>query len=381
MGNVFVIGGNHHNTLGVIRSLGEKGLNPKVIIQTDDKNPYVSYSRYISECWIAGTDREVLDILRSQGQKFGDRAVLIACSDGLSSLIDLNRSELLQWYYLPEAGEDGRITTLMDKETMSLLAKQVGLLVPDSIATDTEADNVIEIPMPWIIKPLISKNGRKTDIERIYSTQEWTEYCKHHKIQVQVQQLIDKDFEYQLIGLSLNGGEEVIIPGLSYIIRPASNTNTGFLHYRPLDESYDEVLRKGRSFLKATGYSGLFSLEFLRGKDGKDYFMEINFRNDGNAICVTASGTNLPYIWYLYHTKGDYQHEIATSRVNPVYVMPEFEDFRFVSHFKMGLIKWLRDVHKTDRFMDYDKNDKAPFRRMLRVFLGRGFRKIEGKVI
>lgn len=38
-----------------------------------------------------------------------------------------------------------------------------------------------------------------------------------------------------------------------------------------------------RYFIRDLGYSGLFSLEFIRDKSGKDYFMELNMRNDGNA--------------------------------------------------------------------------------------------------
>ena len=44
---VIVIGINHHNTLGVVRSLGYKGLKSHVIIMCRQKNPYVCYSKYI----------------------------------------------------------------------------------------------------------------------------------------------------------------------------------------------------------------------------------------------------------------------------------------------------------------------------------------------
>ena len=223
---------------------------------------------------------------------------------------------------------------------------------------------------------MLSKNGQKSDIERIYSDSEWDDYCKRHEAQVQIQQLIDKDYEYQLIGLSLNGGEKVIIPGLSYVIRPAETTNTGFLHYIPLTDTYNAIVEKGKQFLKATGYSGLFSLEFLRGKDGKDYFMEINFRNDGNAICVTASGVNLPYIWFLNQTGGDYEGEIAKSTVKSVYVMPEFEDIRLLKQCKLDFVTWLKDIHRTDRFMEYDKHDMIPFFYLFKDFCVRGIKKL-----
>lgn len=39
--NIIVIGGNHHNTLGVIRLLGYKGLRPYVILITNNNKPYI----------------------------------------------------------------------------------------------------------------------------------------------------------------------------------------------------------------------------------------------------------------------------------------------------------------------------------------------------
>lgn len=376
MMDVYIVGGNHHNALGVIRSLGEKGIKPNVIIQCEESIPYIGKSKYIHNSWIVKTDDEVIHILKQQGKLLTQKAVLIACSDNLSSLIDLHHNELNQWFLLPGSAEQGRITYLMDKEVMSDLAREVGFVVPPSVAVDIKTTKQINVTFPWIIKPLLSKNGQKSDIERIYSELEWKDYCKNHKIPVQVQQLIDKDYEYQLIGLSLKGGEEVIIPGLSHVIRPAATTNTGFLHYVPLTKTYDAIVEKGKQFLKATGYSGLFSLEFLRGKDGKDYFMEINFRNDGNAICVTASGVNLPYIWYLYQAGGDYKGEISKSSVNQVYVMPEFADVRLVIQRNLALITWLKDIHRTDRFMEFDKHDKIPFFYLFKDFCERGIKKL-----
>ena len=44
---VIVIGGNHHNTLGVLRSLGEKGVFSELILVTSSKYPYVKYTYYL----------------------------------------------------------------------------------------------------------------------------------------------------------------------------------------------------------------------------------------------------------------------------------------------------------------------------------------------
>jgi len=371
---VVVIGGNHHNTLGVIRSLGEKGILSDVIIMTPEEKPYVSLSKYIKSYKIVQTEQQVLDELYAY--KADRKPVVIACADALSSLLDCHYNDLSERFFLPGSKKQGDITRLMDKEVMTELARDIGFCIPLSSSVDTKDKNKkIDIPLPWIIKPLVSKNGQKADIERIYSEEEWANYCERHDSTVQVQQLIDKEFEYQLIGLSLNDGNEVIIPGVSYVIRPAATTNTGFLHYIPLDESHQQVLEKGKVFLKETGYSGLFSLEFLRGKDCKDYFMEINFRNDGNAICVTAAGFNLPYIWYLYQTGGDYRNEINKNKLKSVYVMPEFTDLVYVIRGQLNLFTWLKDIYRTGRFMEYDKKDKAPFFCLLLQFIQYGVKK------
>ena len=259
----------------------------------------------------------------------------------------------------------GKITELQNKGLMTELAHKIGFCVPQSLTCNTDMID-IDIPLPWIIKPLWSKNGKKSDIKRIYSYEDWSKYRhEDHLREVQIQQLIEKEFEYQLIGLSLKGGQEVVIPGYSNVIRPAETTNTGFLRYAKLENDFSDIVNISKKFLLATGYSGLFSLEFLRGTDGRDYFMEINFRNDGNAICVTSAGVNLPYIWYLYNTGQDYDAYLKTVKLKTVYVMPEIEDLGQLWHKKVSVWKWIRDFVRTDSFMEFSRKDPKPFFHLL----------------
>ena len=47
--HVIIIGGSHHNTLGVIRALGYKGLKNQIhLILEGDSNSFVSKSRYLN---------------------------------------------------------------------------------------------------------------------------------------------------------------------------------------------------------------------------------------------------------------------------------------------------------------------------------------------
>lgn len=361
MNKVIIIGGDHHNTLGVIRALGYKGIKPVVVLITKAEKNYIGHSKYILSLVKVESEEGALKYLL-ENRADNNGAVVIACSDGASSMLDLNRDKLKEYYSLPGTVIQGRITSVMDKQAMTELGKSVRFEVPNSWVVDRDNPNVEDVSFPCITKPLLSITGQKSDIKICKSKEELLEALQNGFGQkYQVQQFLDKDFEYQLIGLSLNQGEEIIIPGCSRCIRPCPGTNTGFLHYEALDSINPPIIACKR-FIREVGYSGLFSLEFLRDKGGKDYFMEMNFRNDGNAICVTASGTNLPYLWYLANIGSDYKSELEKSAFKPVYVMPEFADFKnFVANRKISLWKWFSDIAKTDCFMEFERQDPKPF--------------------
>ena len=357
---VIVFGGNHHNTLGVVRSLGEKHIFPYVFLVSTLKSSLVLKSRYLKEGKIFKGHEEALEYIIGHFSNETHKPVIICTSDQASSYVDLYYDRLREGFLFPNGGEQGRITSLMDKEKMINLATETGLNIAKSW---TVTDNAVprDIEYPCITKPLASIQGSKADIKICRNNEELLDYFRQQRegSKIQVQKYIEKDFEYQLIGCSLKGGQQVIIPGFTTIIRSASTTNTGFLKYAPVSElNYDA--EKCIAFIRACNYSGLFSLEFIRGKDQADYFLEINFRNDGNAYTVTAAGMNLPYIWVLSLTGSSIREEISRE-IKQTVMMPELVDINHVLSRKISLKKWLKDVRTTDCFLYYHKEDKRPF--------------------
>lgn len=83
-------------------------------------------------------------------------------------------------------------------------------------------------------------------------------------------------------------------------------------------------------------------------------------RNDGNGICVTGAGVNLPYIWYQYCAGEDYKKEWSKG-VNDIFVMPEFDDFLLVLKRKVSMNTWWKDYKRTTTFMEYSKDDPKPY--------------------
>lgn len=366
MNKVVVIGGDHHNTLGVVRGLGERGVKSDLIYVTASKFSFVNYSKYVQNSTKVIDDSEIVGVLLSQYKAETEKPVVICCTDRSAGIIDEYYEKLKDLFSLPGANQQGRISKLMNKKVMADLAIEAGLRIPQSLYITDLSQSLSDVKLPCIIKPIESRNGSKTEIAICKTREEFLQYAQSYNLtHEQIQEFIDKDFEYQLIGCSTK--REVIIPGVSKILRPCKGSNTSFLHYIPLEDGFCEI-EKCKEFVRRTGYHGLFSLEFLRDKNGKDFFMEINFRNDGNAICVTAAGMSLPYIWYLDCIGADYSQE-SKKEIIPVYVMPDMAELKLLLTRQISIKENISDFRKTDRFMEYDKNDPKPFWKLVKYHL------------
>ena len=208
MNKVILFGGNHHNGLGIIRSLGRKGIYPDVLIHTDlpEEKCHILKSKYINSYKYVRTCEDGIDYLKEQRKETSSKPVIICYSDGGASAIDMHYDELKDYYCLPGCGINSYLTGLMNKETMAQMAVKAGLDVPDTILVE-EGIVPSTVPLPCITKPLSSIEGDKADIKICRNREELKNVVRGSKCKrFQVQRFIEKDFEYQLIGLSTGGG-------------------------------------------------------------------------------------------------------------------------------------------------------------------------------
>lgn len=374
---IVVIGGDHHNTLGIIESFGEKGIKSYAIIITSRKHSYVCRSKYVADGWCCHEDKEVVECLLRNFTDKTDKAVAFTTSDHAACILDENYASLCEILHIPTTLPHGNLAEWMSKEKMSALAKEVGLNVPETwLVTNNALPSGIEYPV--ITKAISSVAGTKANIKICQNKSELFNFLQNQKHcpEIQVQRFIDKAFEFQLLGCSINHGEDIIIPGRTHIDRPNGLDNTFFLSFDKCEHQLSPLIEKTKEFIRRTGYSGLFSVEFLRDKNGNDFFTEMNFRNDGNAICVTAAGTNIPYIYYLATIGQDYKTEIKNSEVKKIYLMPEFYYFQRLLAGEISIKEWIRNVRKTNCYTTYFKNDKKPFVYFLAQKVHRIFEKI-----
>ena len=359
---VVVFGGNHHNALGVIRALGRKKL--EVFFLTSAKKSFVAKSKYITETIFLEKDEDAPQVLLNRFASETEKPVIVCCGDGFAAIIMNSREMLKDAFIMPyaEVYEKGNV---FDKGFQADVARECGIEMPQSRVFDLSvAKELVEKwnVFPCIVKPLDSLTalGGKDDIRIAENSEELNAaLTRTHASKIQIQQYIKKTMEFQLIGCSLDEGRKVIIPGFTHILRQPPNTNTGFLKYCSCEKlKYD--LSKIKDFMRRVGYSGLFSAEFLRDEKG-DYFMEVNFRNDGNAYVVSQAGVNLPYLWVYYCCKGKLPPDEPVTIKRETYFMPELQDIRNVRHGNLSLFTFIRDWFRTRAHAVFDLMDLKPF--------------------
>ena len=363
MYDTLIIGGDHQNTLGVIEALGQKNILSNVIILCNNPSSFVLKSKYVRQGWTCSNEEDVLKCIQINFPHKKNRTIAFACSDDAAFILDNNYEKLKHLIIIPTIKFPGTLISWTDKEKMTETAKSLGITVPASwVICDKHIPK--DLIYPCVIKPITSVHHGKAGFAKCFNKEELQSYldAKIDCEPIQVQQLINKDFEFQFLGCSLNGGETIIIPGRTHIKTTTRFNNLVFLKYDICEPSFGRAIEQSKSFIRETGYSGLFSIEYMRGKDGNDYFLEMNFRNDGNGIAVTSSGTNLPFIWYLYNSGGDYHKEIKGSSVKTTYMMPEYSFFMSMLNGDVSFREWFSNLKKTNCYLTRFKDDMQPYK-------------------
>ncbi|MBQ7622258.1 MAG: hypothetical protein IJS66_00780, partial [Bacteroidales bacterium] len=155
---VYVIGGDHYNTYGIIRSLGAAGIKSRVLVLgCGSRRSFVLRSRHAAGGGGFLAHAEALDYLEKNRPESG-KGIVICCSDEALELVLDNYSRLSKDYILPVCSDYGETARLMNKSAITSLAASFGMKVPQS---HTVKDRAIPegIGYPCITKPLVSTAG------------------------------------------------------------------------------------------------------------------------------------------------------------------------------------------------------------------------------
>lgn len=351
--SAIVIGDSFNNTLGLIRSLGEGGIEQTLILVGESDRMCVGKSKYLkkSQIFCIKTIEECLPILLQLNNGMHNQ-VLLCTNDPAATFIDEHENELSELFITPMSGR--HLGKYLNKEAQCMLAEECGFDVPLSI-TYSYGDTFPEsIGFPLLLKPLYSTKGSKSDIHICYTRNELEQLiqtdstCKNYL----VQEFIEKEYEINIIGISTDRG--VLAPGGIQKIRhyPTIYSPCSFGLYHPVSDFRLDTAPLQR-FMDRIGYRGPFSIELLH-KAGKNYFMEVNFRHDGLAYAATAAGINLPAIYMQRNTlPSDY-------KIKNTYMMDLSIDFCHVKNKSLSFKDWVKDFMRTGCQLNFNKRDPAP---------------------
>lgn len=372
---VVVLGSDHHNALGVIRSLGIRGIKSYFILSTYEaklSDSFVAKSRYL----LGSYKTEGIDDLKTslsiiKEQRGVEKAIIYTTCDSAALLVESYQEKYndLSIITFTANYKTKKIADLLDKELVLEIARGEGFIIPktfylelDSFLKNPKCLNNLDVPYPCIIKPSNSTLGVKSDIIVCYNENQLLlslrKITKSNKVVV-IQEYIEKDFELSIIGVSTLNSGKVIVPGIIKKIReyPKNRGSSSFSVYKAnLDIFVD--MKVVKSFIEKLNYKGLFSIEFV-SYNGALYFLEINLRNDGNGYIPTRCGINLPYIWYRDVLGKSFKESNVFFKDH--YFMIESSDFNYLRKYKMSIFKWLKDVFRTDTFMVFSVRDIKPF--------------------
>lgn len=354
---VIVFGKDRYNTLGLIRSLGRKGIAVFLLLKKTSTPSYCHLSKYVSQVKKVDTIEEGISFLMHNFAVPNDlKVVIIPTSDSIASQLDLNYDALSEKFIFPNAGKQGALTAFMDKSLMTRIAAKSGLTTPTTV--EYFCGNILpeNISFPCIVKPAKSIEGSKSEIRICHNKTELevaTSYQEkgHHLL---IQQLIQKEYDILLLGCRCPNGK-LFLSGVFRKERWVSMGNDGSFGLITADCSrwFDKNIVE--RFLNNLNYVGPFSIECGVEK-GIPYFYEINLRNDGTSHYFDKTGFCSAYAWVM-ECLG---YTVTCSGSGEYYFIDEFGDFVNVATHHCTFKEWWHDRKRASVYKYKSSDDKKP---------------------
>ncbi len=352
-----VIGSEHYNPLGVIRSLGEERIKCIAIIRKGAYG-FASKSKYIDKLYMIDSYSEALDILDLYISE-SNPPVVIPCDDVIVKILDEKFDSLKGLILTNNAGKSGRIGFFSKKKNQLDLARKHGLNVAKTwTLQNQEIPNDIEYPI--ITKPTYSYDDWKQDYYICNSDNELNEALRKVKGPIFLQSYIHKKTELCIDGVVVAKGTDVL-PAISSTYTYAL---PDYYSSEMVISNCNESIRKSlKEMFSEIGFEGIFEAEFMIDSANKLWFLEINFRNSTWSYASTCLKMNLPLLFGIGMTNGHLPENCEKIIPKGYLANAELMDFlhRVIKYKMISPLEWFKRVRKADCLFFYNKKDPKPF--------------------
>jgi len=305
-----VVGGDYQG-LGIVRSLGRRGVPICVI---DDELSISRFSRYTTYSVHENElrdERATVDALLAAGRRLGlEGWVLYPTRDETVAAISRHRDELREVFRVPTPSWEA-IRPAWDKRETHELGARLSIPVPRTwYPRDSSELSEIDCEPPFAVKPAIKEHfiyATKAKAWRADSIPELRALFDRAAAivgpgEVMVQELIPGDGKQQFAYCAFYRDGR---PVASMVARRRRQHPPEFGRASTYVETIDLPLLEelSRRFLDALGYYGLAELEFkLDPRDGTYKLLDVNPRTWGYHTLGTRAGVDFPYLLYADQT-------------------------------------------------------------------------------
>jgi predicted ATP-grasp superfamily ATP-dependent carboligase len=325
-------------------------------------------SRYVSAPHVQPglAPTALLNVLRRFAGDTGDKAVIFCATDEAVDFCSRHRGALEDRFHLP-AARSAALHELLDKGLQGTVAARGGLSVPPTIVVhQDDGANLAEladVPLPAIVKPANSLLGYKRFMG-VESTRSGLEArvastlprCPHLVVSAYVPG--DASANRTVMGLARRAGPPIgvmvtrklrQVPRLAYGSASLAETCVD-----------DELVDLAARFVRETGVTGPFELEFKREHGtGRAWFLEANFRFSALVGMTAAGDMNLPHLVYLDAIGAP----VPEPPPEPPRVrwVDELRDWRLCASGEVSLDELLHGYADVNCPSLFDRDDPGPF--------------------
>ena len=392
MTRAIVVSGSTH-ALGVVRSLGEKGI-PVTVVSYDSRDIATSSKFTQNVIPAPHPDKDEAQFVKVLLEVAHRRpgSLLIPASDAALGAVTRHKTTLEDAGLIVASTDPDIAKTLLNKVTTFELARSAGVPCPATFAAENE-DDVREFcasaEFPAVLKPALSHIYRElvgVKWSRVDSLDEALRayaVARSHGLEVVLQELIPGDEQCGAVYNSYFANGEPVVEFTARKIRN-SPPDTGSPSVA-ITEWIPEVVEYGRRLLRAANFSGYSCTEFKKDpRDGEYKLMEVNGRHNLSSLLATRCGLNFPWMQYRHLVEGVVPEQGDYDK--GIYWIDVTRDLQNLAHYLRrpgySLAEFFEPYRRKHVLAVFDRRDVAPAASRgvdtLRVAAGRA-RKIVGR--
>ena len=304
-----VVTGADYRGLGVVRSLGRRGIPVWVLKQ--EGQLLGATSRYASRsltCPPSGDEQKQIDFLRDLANREGlDGWALFPTTDEAVALIG-GHHEFLQKYYRLTTPSWEVLRWGCDKRLLYRLATDLGIDAPQTFCPRSREElATLDCRFPVILKPAMRLGSNRLNRDKAWRIEARAELLTRYDEACQwlapemlmVQELLPGwgESQFSYAALCRDGS-----PLASIVARRLRQFPMDFGRFSTYVESVDEprVVEPAVRLLAAMRFTGLVEVEFKKdARDGKFKVLDINPRVWGWHTLCRRAGVDFPYLAWL----------------------------------------------------------------------------------